>query len=304
MQLPAQKMEVVIDWTAGLALVDTQRYTGATRARRSSLLPLHALAVVTLVFVTSLRCDWTDHPFKPNPKLSLVLNGRNVGTSLVSPVVTPSGTELYYLRCSDVPYPFSDAPGELWKAKIDGSCTCLAMSGNLQAFALSRDGATLALATDSGYVLLADAEGRVEDTVARALTGTLHGVWFSREDSERLYYRVDQLYFAVNLDGSGKHEVSPDAVDGFPWVQRSGRFAVVKLQRDNVHDDLALVDASTGDTTPLDAAPYKRCGIVSEYACWTPDEDAVVFSAFEWVGGDPWAPTCMEIWKYAPVFSH
>ena len=173
------------------------------------------------------------------------------------------------------------------------------MDGSFYAIALSADGTRLALATDSGYLLLADTEGRVMDTLTK--TGTPRGVWFSRRDPTRLYFRVDQLYFAINLDGSGEHEVPLDSVDGLPSVQASGHYSLVTLHPSEFQYDLGIVEAATGDTNPLRAYPYKRCGVFSEWACWTPDENALVFSAFEWEIGDPMHPAPAEIWKCEPV---
>ena len=169
--------------------------------------------------------------------------------------------------------------GELWKANADGSGSHLVTDGSFHAFALSTDGTRLALATDSGYLLLTDADGRVEDTLTRA-GGTFTGVWFSRRDSERLYFVVDyHVNFAINLDGSGMHEVPSDSVDGLPSVQASRHYSLVMLRPDHFQYDLGIVEAATGDTSPLHAMTYKRCWLGSEWSCWTPNEDAIFFSA-------------------------
>lgn len=261
------------------------------------------LAVAVVVLVAMVNCDWWQPSFKRNPKLSLVLSERDSGVSLLSPVVMPGGTELYYLRCPGSYGDIGHAPGGLWRAKIDGSQARLAMDGSFYALALSADGTRLALATDSGYLLLTDADGRVEDTLTDVQTGTLDGVWFSRRDSERLYFRVDyHLHFAINLDGSNIHEVPSDSVDGLPSVQTSGHYSLVTLHPDHNHDDLGIGEAATGDSSPLHAMPYRLCTLNSEWCCWTPDENAVFFSAVEWQIGDPMHPLPAEIWKYEPVF--
>ena len=270
--------------------------------RRMTLARFLGLAAAVVVLVAAVNCDWWQLSFKHNPKLSLVLSEREEDVSVCAPVVTPSGNGFYYLRCLGTFHYGGHATGELWKASMDGSQSHLVTDGSFHAFALSTDGTRLALATDSGDLLLADTEGLLKDTLTTVQTGTLYGVWFSRRDSERLYYGVDQLFFAINRDGSGKREVPRDSVEGFPSVQPSGRYELVTLAPDQFRHDLGLVEAATGDTNPLRAYPYKRCGVIHEWACWTPDENALVFSAFEWELGDPMYPAPLEIWKYEPVF--
>jgi len=259
------------------------------------------LAASVIVLVATVGCDWWQPQFKRSPKLTLVLSERDHDISLRAPVIAPSGTEFYYLRSQG--WLYNDGLGELWRAKTDGMQARLVMQGSFRAFALSGDGSALALATDSGYLLLTDADGRVEDTLTDVQTGTLDGVWFSRRDSERLYFRVDyHLHFAINLDGSNMHEVPSDSVDGLPSAQASGHYSLVTLHPDHNHDDLGIVEAATGDSSPLHAMPYRLCTLNSEWCSWTPDEDAVFFSSYGWEVHDPMRPTPAEIWKYEPVF--
>ena len=270
--------------------------------RRSGLPRFLGIAAAAVVLVAVAGCDWWQPSFKRSPKLTLVLSERSDDISLRAPVTVPSGTEFYYLRSQG--WWYNGGLGELWRAKTDGTQARLVVEGSFRAFALSRDGSVLALATDSGYLLLTNADGRVEDTLTRA-GGTLDGVWFSRRDSERLYFRVDgHLHFAINLDGSDMHEVSSDSVDGFPSVQPSGHYALVTLAPDQFRHDLGLAATQTGDTTPLHASPYKYSEVYPEFSCWTPTESAIVFTSFEWRVSDPMRPVPSEIWKYEPVFDH
>jgi hypothetical protein len=258
------------------------------------------LAAAVAVLVAVAGCDWWEPSFKRSPKLSLVLSERDKDVSVCAPVVTPSGDGFYYLKCPRTVLYGDYVTGELWKAGMDGSQRHLVTNGSFHAFALSTDGTRLALATDSGYLLLADTEGRVEDTLARV--GIARGIWFSRRYAERLYFRVDQLYFAISTDGSGNHKVPLDSVDGLPSVQPSGRYALVTLSPDDFLDDLSIVEALTGDSSPLHAMTYKYCRLGSGWSCWTPNEDAIFFSANEWRVSDPMCPMPAEIWKYEPVF--
>jgi hypothetical protein len=258
------------------------------------------LAAAVIVLVATVGCDWWQPSFKRSPKLTLVLSERNDDISLRAPVIAPSGTEFYYLRSRGTSF-YGDV-SELWRARTDGTQARLVMEGSVRAFALSSDGSVLAFATDSGYLLLTDADGRVEDTLTKVLTGTSYGVWFSRRDSERLYFRVDQLHFAINLDGSGMHEVPSDSVDGLPSVQAAGHYSLVTLRPDDFEYDLGLVETVTGDSSPLYAMPYRQCWLSERYSCWAPNENAVFFSVFEWQIGDPMHPAPAEIWKYEPVF--
>ena len=258
------------------------------------------LAAAVFVLVAAVGCDWWQPSFKRSPKLTLVLSERADDISIWAPVIAPSGTDLYYLRIRGLSH--NGGVGELWRARTDGTQTSRVMEGSFRAFALSRDGSALAIATDVGYLLLTDADGRVRDTLTRVLTGAVYGVWFSRRDSERLYFSADQLHFAINLDGSGMHEVPSDSVDGLPWVQASGHYSLVTLHLGDFQHDLGIVEAVTGDSSALHAMPYRLCSLKSEWSCWSPDEDAVFFSAYEWRVSDPMRPTPTEIWKYEPVF--
>jgi hypothetical protein len=270
--------------------------------RRMTLARFLGLAAAVAVLVAAVNCDWWQPSFKRNPKLSLILSEREKDVSVCAPVVTPSGNGFYYLRCLGTSLYGDYATGELWKASVDGSQSHLVTDGSFHAFALSTDGTRLALATDSGDLLLADTEGLLKDTLTTVQTGTLHGVWFSRRDSERLYFGVDHLFFAINRDGSGKREVPRDSVEGFPSVQPTGHHSLVTLRPDHFQYDLGIVEAATGDSSPLHAMTYKRCWLGSEWSCWTPNEDAIFFSANEWQISDPMRPTPAEIWKYEPVF--
>ena len=271
--------------------------------RRAPLGRLLGLVVAGIVLTTAVSCDWEGMWFKRSPRVKLVLSERSDDVSIWAPVVGPSGNEFYYLRSPGESngHGFTDMAGELWKASIDGSHARLVTAGSFGAFALSPDGSRLALTTCTKYLLLADYEGRILDTLARRQTGTLWGVWFSRRDTQCLFYAVDGLYFTVNLDGSETHEVPVDSIDGFPWVQPSGQHTVITRSSESQWD-LGVVDAQTGDTTMLHTSPYRHSWTHGELACWTPDEDAVVFTAFEWQEGDPNQPTPSEIWKYQPVF--
>jgi hypothetical protein len=257
------------------------------------------VAAIVLIAVVG-GCDWMEPRFSRSPKLTLVLSERADDISIWAPVIAPSGTALYYLRIRGLSH--NGGVGELWRARTDGTQASRVMEGSFRAFALSRDGSVLALATDVGYLLLTDADGRVRDTLTRVLTRAVHGVWFSRRDSERLYFSVDQLHFAINLDGSGMHEVPSDSVDGLPSVQASGHYSLVTLHLGDFQHDLGIMEAVTADSSALHAMPYRLCSLKSECSCWSPDEDAVFFSAYEWQVSDPMRPTPAEIWKYERVF--
>jgi hypothetical protein len=152
-------------------------------------------------------------------------------------------------------------------------------------------------------LLLADTNGLLRETLTTGQSGTLNGVSFSRRDSERLYFVVDyHVNFAINLDGSNMHEVPSDSVDGLPSVQPSGHYSLVTLYPSEHQLDLGIVQAGTGDSSALHAMTYKRCWLGSEWSCWTPNEDAIFFSANEWRISDPMYLMPAEIWKYEPVF--
>jgi Tol biopolymer transport system component len=142
-----------------------------------------------------------------------------------------------------------------------------------------------------------------------------YDVEFSRTIAGRIYYsdRYTGLH-RMDIDGSndvivdstirGYFDLTPSdsVVQGFfpPRVSPDGRYVACLVRSFNY--DIALVDLTSKDTILLNANPYKSDGIGPPY--WTPDGQALVFSAAETYVGDPGGTYPVELWVLDDVFKH
>jgi Tol biopolymer transport system component len=180
--------------------------------------------------------------------------------------------------------------------------------------AVSPNGSQLALTCGDmfgGRIVLYDVQTRALDTLHSSIQDAFD-VEFSRSNPNRLFYasRSSGIYgrdIANSVDslvdtttGRSFDLTSQDSVvvavclGSKPAVHPSDAFYAADSGRQSWRHGIFLVDMATGDTTRLDAMPYRRTGTGRK--CWSPDGRRVVFTAMEWQGGDPLRPTGSEIW--------
>jgi len=252
--------------------------------------------ILPVLLVLVVVCTYRRSAFERNPHLRLLKD--DLYANLEHPVVAPGGTTVYYINAGS------------WLCKLDISADTAATLrfGWLQGFAVSPDGARLALLGHA--LLLADTTGAVLDTLVpvESIESDPIDVEFSH-DGFHIYYSVrgyahGALYYRVAIDGSSPvlvHESFGSAetpvgrwgfdlsaedsiVDYFGsrgWPQLSPLDDDVMAYSSgpwmSSSGDIHLLNLATGVFTDLDCNPYPQCR--TDYPNWFPDGRKLVFSA-------------------------
>lgn len=264
-----------------------------------------------------MRCDFNPFPkFQRNPKLKLILRERdsaayNGGPSVFAPVYSRDGTGIFYLRGPEA-YEYSGQGGNLWRINSNGTGKVELLEDTFFGLAVSPNGNQLALTcgdASGGRIVLYSLQTGEVDTLHTGVED-IFDVEFSRARDVLFYSSKTCGIYAVNTDGTNPRHLdttcayfdltsNDSVVVGVCWgskpaVHPSDAFYAADSGHQSWRHGIFLVDMATGDTTRLDAMPYRRTGTGRK--CWSPDGRQLVFTAMEWQGGDPLRPTGSEIW--------
>ena len=284
---------------------------GGNRTANSRCCVLAALAALALLTVTG--CDWFFPTFSRNPKLRLLRSERMSGLSLIRPVVSPDGAQVYYLGVRDpdnIMFPY----GTLWRMGFNDTSATQVLPDIFSSLAISPDGRLMVLGGGPSQRLVTiDLATWAVETIPSAQDIDAWDVEFSRTVAGRVYYSEGRTgLHRVDIDGSNEVMVDSTVRHYFdltpsdsvvqtrfskPKVDPSGRYVACALSPDTINFtnyDVAVVDLTTRDTTLLKANPYKPAVIGFPY--WTPDGQALVFAAAEWQGWDVPGTCPAELW--------
>jgi len=219
--------------------------------------------------------------------------------------------------------------GTLWKMKTDGTEATEVLSDTFCALAISANGQKLALATKTeetgGKLVIFDLVGLTLDTILTSHSD-IFDVVFSKTDPQKIYYCSKNYgVYRINIDGSGEELINPSIRNYFDLTSSDSIITRMPYYhpKPRVHpslpyiayikpkpvagayaktDDIILVNMETMDTTYLNANPYKYSWIFFPY--WFPDGNKLIFTAYEFVGGDPLRlRPGGEIWLLEKVFN-
>jgi hypothetical protein len=278
------------------------------------------IALTGLVLLSCGACQLF-FPFRRNPNLRLLRGERGEmgsGSSLSRPVISPDGTQVYFLSWRQSPN-IERSLGTLWRMGFNDTSAVQVLPDTFSAMAISPDGRTMVLGNygigPSSSLVTLDLGNSAVETIPSEQNIDAWDVEFSRTAVGRVYYtdrtglhRIDagsgndvlvdstvRRYFDLTssdsvIPGLRKPKVSPD-----------GRYVACVVSHDInfINCDIALVDLSTKDTTLLHANPYKPADMGFPY--WTPDGRALVFAAAEW-RGEPHGTYPAELWVLDDVF--
>jgi|WetSurMetagenome_2_1015567.scaffolds.fasta_scaffold65523_3 hypothetical protein len=256
-------------------------------------------ALAALVLLSATGCDLF-FPFRRNPKLRLLRDERMTGLSLIHPVVSPDGAQVYYLGVQD-PYNIHFPYGSLWRVGFNDTCAVQVLPDIFVAMAISPDGRTMVLGGGPSHRLVTIELGTfAAETIPSALDIDAKDVEFSRTVAGRVCFTDRTGLRRVDIDGSNEALVDSTVRDYFdltasdsvvqtwlskPEVSPDGRYLACVVSHDKTNHtacDIAVVDLVTGDTAWLKANPYDPAAMVFPY--WTPDGRALVFAAAQWRG--------------------
>lgn len=271
-----------------------------------------SLLVFVIGFVlVNISCEWPWGKFKRNPNLRLL---RSEGAAtLFSPVCSPYGKRIYYIKAN---YKWLDEElsGPLRSIDYYGA-EIEVKSGNYCAIAISPDGSILALVCGTTYtggrVILIDTLGNFIDTLSNSQTNIIK-IEFSRLAQKIYFLTKDRKLYRINVDGTNEEYIkeccdkyfsltSTDSIIesyGPIRVHPQDKYLVAtQLPRQN---DLLLINRISGDTTELNANPYKKSMI--DWPYWSSDGKELVFTAAEVKMHGHLRAEVGELWVLEKVF--